>query len=131
MPDNSDSGRLFAAGLMRVCGTITEGDALRCYGVVRSGLFHEGFTKSKVFISREFHAPVQLDDGHVMLNAELLFEAVRDDFGSYIGQLHEGRDAALRSNFTKVWDRSWKAAKGTPPNATALTNAMMPPSGSR
>ncbi len=129
--DNSDSGRLFAAGLMRVCGAITEDDALLCYGVVRSGLFHEGFTKSKVFISREFQKPIQLDDRHVMVNAELLFQAVRADFSTFIKQLHDEHETALRTKFTKVWDRSWKAAKGTPPSVTALTAAMMPPSGSR
>ena len=94
------------------------------YEVLRCGLFHDGFTKKKVYLDYDYKAPLKLDvrqhSGQTKfwkINPERYLKAVEKDFAEYIEAL---KDAAIQpdsskqnmlNNFLTIWDPAWKVAK--------------------
>jgi hypothetical protein len=76
------------------------------YAGARCGLYHVGMTKEKVFIGGGRTSMFEFDaaSGRLVIDPQLLIEAVTKHFQSYIADLSKPSEAVLRSNFEKKFD---------------------------
>jgi hypothetical protein len=109
----------------------TKADLEAFYGAVRCGLFHDGFTKGVVFVSRTFTEPMTIQKGYIFVNAEKFLGHVVEDLKNYVSALRAGIDRSLIGNFDAMWTAHWRSAKGplssgSPPWPIAPTPARVP-----
>lgn len=101
----SDSAPFFKRALLRVCPGIREEHAGRFYGLVRCGLFHDGFTKHGVGIENRFRDAVKVDPGtgDLLISPRQFLALVKADFDGYVRQLMDPAETELRANFEARW----------------------------
>jgi len=74
---------------------------------VRKGLFHDGMTRNKASLCRDFDQPILFDKefgGMIKINPVLFFCAIEEDFREYINKLKNPGNKKLRKNFEKHWN---------------------------
>jgi hypothetical protein len=101
------SKKTFKAGCLRIFGLdAQQHDAAmeKLYDAIRNGLFHDGFTKSKVWLSGEFPNALGFQGDEILVNPWRFKEVVGASFGDYVAKLKDPGNAALRNNFVKIWD---------------------------
>lgn len=72
------------------------------YKQVRCGLFHNGMTGKKVFLSSAFRA-VAIRNSAIYINPHIFLDEIKKDFSSYIGDLKNVNNNELRENFEKMF----------------------------
>jgi hypothetical protein len=100
------SGPAFKAGCTRIFGLEAKDSAQLdvLWKAVRNGLFHDGFTKSKVFLSGDPGVALTFDKGNVVVNPWRFCDAVKRAVEAYVADLKNPGNGDLRSKFEKIWN---------------------------
>ena len=103
---------LFMDGLKKIVGMHESGDnklPKKFYDIVRCGLFHDGFTKKGVGITRDIQKSTDIDTkNNILINPQLLLESFEKYFSEYIKKLQDKRNREDRSNFKDTWYKWYK-----------------------
>jgi len=92
----------FVRSMSRLFGNqCSQKDMLVFYEGVRCGLFHDWFTKQSVLVSNSYPDALRVHKGTVLVNPNLFFQTVQEDFGKYISELKDPGNTELRDNFEK------------------------------
>ncbi len=104
---DNQSGRFFREGLKRIFRLDKSSDAWlkNFYTLVRCGLFHDGMTRSQVWIENRFNVPLDYDGSHILISPNKFLNAVMEDFTHYIAELKNPLNVDLREAFQRNWDR--------------------------
>ena len=109
----SKSRDFIISGLKRIsaldeCDEPDEEDLTKFYGSVRCGLFHNGFTKKNVGISRGMKDPVNFRSDVIEINPEKLYGKFKEYFTGYVARLKDKNNIVDRENFEKIWNEYYK-----------------------
>ena len=80
------------------------------YMQARCGLFHDGMTRGKVYLSGDFKTPVDVvvrsngDVVQIRINPHMFLNTVERHFSNYLERLRDSSQDLLRSNFERAWD---------------------------
>ncbi len=106
------SKKFFTRALNRMFDSIPDSALDTFYKAVRCGLFHDGFTKGAVFVSRDYTKPMEIDaNSKILVNPTKFFQSVKQDFQDYVSKLRDSENTELRANFEEIWDEHWNTAK--------------------
>jgi len=100
--------KLFMDGLKKIIGINESTDnelPKRFYDIVRSGLFHDGFTKKGTGITRGIKIPVAFDNknNNIIINPLLLLKSFDKYFNEFVNKLKEKKNKIERDNFEYTW----------------------------
>ena len=81
------------------------------YREARCGLFHDGLTRSRIFVARGGLAPLIVQvpaDGRlkierVMIDPEKWLAEIEKRHADYVAQLRDPGNVEVRANFVKAW----------------------------
>ena len=84
--------------------SIVERDAEDLYEQLRCGYFHDGMTRSKIFLTNNM-ATTAISHTHngIFINPNIFLKKVKLDFDKYISDLRGGVDRELVENFEKMF----------------------------
>jgi len=75
------------------------------YGETRCGLYHCGFSSSKVFVRSDINGSIGLTrEGRLVINPQILVPNLRKYLKRYVERLHDINNTELRRNFEKRFD---------------------------
>jgi len=78
------------------------------YKEVRCGLFHDGFTKNRVFIDNDFKNPIEFYEDHILISPRKFYKRVKEKINEYINDLSNKNSSSYQiniNNFRKEWNR--------------------------
>ncbi len=117
--ESSESGKgtpgrskdFFCEGMRRIFSLDQAADGWLAlfYQSCRCGLFHNGMTGRMVVISREFAEAIEYVNHMIQVNPDRFFDAVKNDFETYVHELKEKKDTRLRDAFRKF--SGWRIAR--------------------
>ena len=102
------AGDAFLEGFKYIYPTtsLSGADIKLIYSRVRCGLYHDGFTKRKVFIDGGYRLPFEVSQGKVKMNPHIVVKDVAASFEKYIKELQStgGWSKQKRIAFKNLFD---------------------------
>ncbi len=101
---NGQSRNFFIDSIQRIFpGLFSDDNSKQLYNDVRSGLFHNGMSKSSVIFNNTFPEALDFSNNKININPTMLLKVIQDDFSQYIQDLNNTQNTTLRTKFDTIF----------------------------
>lgn len=99
------SEKFFIKGMRRIFDKedVPEEVISHFYKQVRCGLFHNGMTGEKVFISGQLPKAISVQNNVIYINPHKFLDKIKEDLERYVRELEAPHNKQLRKNFEKMF----------------------------
>lgn len=104
---DGQSKKFFRYGVQRIFGFCESDtrDINKLYAHLRCGLFHNGMSSDAVVLNRRLKNAIIFSQRETIdINPKLFLNAVVEDFNSYLDELRDVNNTALRNNFNMMFE---------------------------